>query len=162
MRGDQIVRSYIVSMTRGVDDVLAPAVLAREAGLVDLTAGVARLGFVPLFETIDDLRSVGPVLRDLLAVEPYRRLVELRGGTQEVMVGYSDSNKDGGITTSQWEIHKALRAIAEVSDATGVQVTVFHGREEPSGGAEDPRTRRSWASRPVRCAARSRSPSRAR
>ncbi len=127
-RGDQIVQSYIVSMTRGVDDVLAPAVLAREAGLVDLGAGVARLGFVPLFETIDDLRSVGPVLRELLAVEPYRRLVELRGGTQEVMVGYSDSNKDGGITTSQWEIHKALRAIAEVSAATGVRVTVFHGR----------------------------------
>ena len=127
-RGDQIVQSYIVSMTRGVEDVLAPAVLAREAGLVDLGAGVARLGFVPLFETIEDLRSVGPVLRELLAVEPYRRLVELRGGTQEVMVGYSDSNKDGGITTSQWEIHKALRAIAEVSADTGVRVTVFHGR----------------------------------
>ena len=127
-RGDQIVQSYIVSMTRGVEDVLAPAVLAREAGLVDLGAGVARLGFVPLFETIEDLRSVGPVLRELLEVEPYRRLVGLRGDTQEVMVGYSDSNKDGGITTSQWEIHKALRAIAEVSAATGVRVTVFHGR----------------------------------
>ena len=127
-RGDQIVQSYIVSMTRGVDDVLAPAVLAREAGLVDLGAGRARLGFVPLFETIEDLRSVGPVLRELLEVEPYRRLVGLRGDTQEVMVGYSDSNKDGGITTSQWEIHKALRAIAEVSAATGVRVTVFHGR----------------------------------
>ncbi len=127
-RGDQIVRSYIVSMTTGVEDVLAPAVLAREAGLVDLTAGVARLGFVPLFETIDDLRSAGPILRDLLATEPYRRLVELRGGEQEVMVGYSDSNKDGGITTSQWEIHKALRAIADVSDATGIRMTVFHGR----------------------------------
>ena len=127
-RGDQIVQSYIVSMTRGVEDVLAPAVLAREAGLVDLGAGVARLGFVPLFETIEDLRSVGPVLRELLEVEPYRRLVGLRGDTQEVMVGYSDSNKDGGITTSQWEIHKTLRAIAEVSAATGVRVTVFHGR----------------------------------
>ena len=127
-RGDQIVQSYIVSMTREVEDVLAPAVLAREAGLVDMGAGVARIGFVPLFETIEDLRSVGRVLRELLEVEPYRRLVELRGRTQEVMVGYSDSNKDGGITTSQWEIHKALRAIAEVSEATGVGVTVFHGR----------------------------------
>ena len=128
LRGDQIVQSYIVSMTRGADDLLAPAVLAREAGLLDLGAGVARLGFVPLFETIDDLRAAGRVLRELLAVEPYRRLVELRDGVQEVMVGYSDSNKDGGITTSQWEIHKALRAIAEVSAATGVRMTVFHGR----------------------------------
>ena len=128
LRGDQIVESYIVSMTRSVDDLLAPAVLAREAGLLDLGVGVARLGFVPLFETIDDLRAAGRVLRELLAVEPYRRLVELRGGVQEVMVGYSDSNKDGGITTSQWEIHKALRAIAEVSAATGVRMTVFHGR----------------------------------
>ena len=127
-RGDQIVQSYIVSMTKGVDDLLAPAVLAREAGLVDLGAGVARIGFVPLFETIEDLRAAGPVLRALLEVEPYRRLVEIRGGTQEVMVGYSDSNKDGGITTSQWEIHKALRAIAAVSAATGVRMTVFHGR----------------------------------
>ena len=127
-RGDQIVRSYIVSMSRGADDVLAPAVLAREAGLVDLGADVARLGFVPLFETIEDLRAAGPVLSELLALAPYRRLVDLRGGTQEVMVGYSDSNKDGGITTSQWEIHKALRAIAEVSAATGVRMTVFHGR----------------------------------
>ncbi len=127
-KGDQIVRSYIVSMTQGPHDILAPAVLSREAGLVDLTAGVARLGFVPLFETIEDLRRAGPVLRDLLAVPPYRQLVELRGNTQEVMVGYSDSNKDGGITTSQWEIHKALRAIAEAAEQTGVAMTVFHGR----------------------------------
>ncbi len=127
-RGDDVIGSYIISMATGVDDVLAPVVLARNAGLVDLTAGIARIGFTPLFETIDDLRSVGAVLTELLSNAPYRKLVDLRGGRQEVMVGYSDSNKDGGITTSQWEIHKALRAIAEVSKATGVDITVFHGR----------------------------------
>ncbi|MBC8194957.1 MAG: phosphoenolpyruvate carboxylase [Acidimicrobiia bacterium] len=126
--GDEVMESYIVSMTRGVDDILAPVLLAREVGLVDLESDTARLGFVPLFETIDDLRSVGTVLRSLFDVAPYRRLVELRGGIQEVMVGYSDSNKDGGITTSQWEIHKALRQIREVAADTGVTIRVFHGR----------------------------------
>ena len=127
-RGDDIVDSYIVSMARGADDILAPMVLARDAGLVNTSDGTARLGFTPLFETIDDLRSVGPVLRELLAVAPYRQLVARRGDVQEVMVGYSDSNKDGGILTSQWEIHKALRTITEVSEETGVRMVVFHGR----------------------------------
>ena len=128
LHGDGVIESYIVSMTQGIDDVLAPAVLAREVGLVDIPGGIARLGFVPLFETIHDLRGVGTMLRDLFAVPAYRRLVEIRGDVQEVMVGYSDSNKDGGITTSQWEIHKALREIAEVSEETGIKVVVFHGR----------------------------------
>mgnify|MGYP003305870058 FL=1 len=126
--GDAVIESYIISMTRGVEDVLAPVVLAREVGLVDLAHDTARLGFVPLFETIGDLRSIGSTLRALFAVEPYRQIVDLRGGTQEVMVGYSDSNKDGGITTSQWEIHKALRAIRDVSTETGIPIRVFHGR----------------------------------
>ena len=126
--GDAVIESYIISMTQGVEDVLAPVVLAREVGLVDLAHDTARLGFVPLFETIDDLRSIDPTLRALFAVEPYRQIVDLRGGTQEVMVGYSDSNKDGGITTSQWEIHKALRAIRDVSTDTGIPIRVFHGR----------------------------------
>ena len=126
--GDDIIESYIISMTQGVDDILAPAVLARDVGLIDLSADVARLGFVPLFETIGDLRAIGPVLRELFAIPSYRTLVALRGDVQEVMVGYSDSNKDGGITTSQWEIHKALRTISEVADETGIEITVFHGR----------------------------------
>ena len=126
--GDAVIESYIISMTQGVEDGLAPVVLAREVGLGDLAHNTARLGFVPLFETIGDLRSIGSTLRALFAVEPYRQIVDLRGGTQEVMVGYSDSNKDGGITTSQWEIHKALRAIRDVSTETGIPIRVFHGR----------------------------------
>ncbi len=126
--GDDVIESYVISMTQGVQDVLAPVVLAREVGLIDPAHDTARIGFVPLFETIDDLRSIDPTLRALFEVPPYRRIVELRGGGQEVMVGYSDSNKDGGITTSQWEIHKALRAIREVSDETGIPIRVFHGR----------------------------------
>jgi len=126
--GDRIIESYIVSMTQGADDLLAPAVLARDVGLIDIANGVARIGFVPLFETIEDLRSVGPMLRRLFGIDSYRRLLELRGSRQEVMLGYSDSNKDGGIATSQWEIHRALRTISDVSDETGIVIDVFHGR----------------------------------
>lgn len=126
--GDSIVESYIVSMTQGPDDILAPAVLAREVGLVDLSRDIARIGFVPLFETIDDLRAITEIMDALLNDPGYRKIVELRGNVQEVMVGYSDSNKDGGISTSQWEIHKALRTVKEVSKRHGVDIPVFHGR----------------------------------
>ena len=126
--GDEVIGSYIISATSTVADILAPVVLAREVGLVDVPAGVARLRFVPLFETIDDLRSIATTLGALFDVPAYRRLLDLQDSTQEVMVGYSDSNKDGGITTAQWEIHKALRAMRDLSQETGVEIRVFHGR----------------------------------
>lgn len=126
--GNQVVESYVISMTESPTDVIEAAVLAREAGLIDLNRGIADLGFVPLVETIDDLRASGRLLDDLLHDGNYRRLVSLLGDTQEVMLGYSDSNKVGGIASSQWEIYKAQKVMRAVAEKHGVKLRLFHGR----------------------------------
>ena len=125
--GSQAITSAIVSNTRGVSDLLGLAVLLRESGLVT-AEGRSKLNIVPLFETITDLRACAGIMDRLLGIPEYRQLVDSRGGLQEVMIGYSDSNKDGGYITSGWELYKAEVALVELCRKHNVRLRLFHGR----------------------------------
>jgi len=118
----QAVVAYIVSMTHGVSDLLEALILAKEAGIPHA------LDIVPLFETIDDLHSSATLLRQLLMNPAYQHHLAQRGGTQEVMLGYSDSSKDGGFLAANWALQKTLADIAELQSELKVPIRLFHGR----------------------------------
>ena len=128
--GEEALHTYVISMAQNVDDILAVAVLAREAGLVELTGegAVSTVDIVPLFETATELKISGDLLDGMLSDPSYRALVAARGDVQEMMLGYSDSNKGAGLTTSQWSIHQAQRQLRDVAAKHGVRLRLFHGR----------------------------------
>jgi phosphoenolpyruvate carboxylase len=125
--GPRTITTTIVSNTQAASDVLELAVLLKQANLVS-PDGVSALQIVPLFETIADLRNCVEIMDRLLSIPQYRRLVDSLGGVQEIMLGYSDSNKDGGFLTSGWELYKAQTALIGLFERQGVKLRLFHGR----------------------------------
>ena len=125
--GADALGSYIISMAHDRSDVLAVLALARRGGLVD-DADAVPLDIAPLFETVDDLRRGTDTLRDLLADPVYRTHLAARGDVQMVMLGYSDSGKDGGIAASRWGLQRAQVELLEVAAENAIRLTFFHGR----------------------------------
>ena len=132
--GPAAVPNYIISMCQSVSDMLEAAVLLKEVGLLDVSGGVsgsdiyAPVGIVPLFETIDDLQRGSSILEQALDLPVYRAIVSARGDSQEVMLGYSDSNKDGGYLAANWALYRAELDLVESARKTGMRLRLFHGR----------------------------------
>jgi phosphoenolpyruvate carboxylase len=133
--GKQAIRHYIISHTETVSDLLEVLLLQKEVGLMRGTLdgeAINELIVVPLFETIEDLRNAAPIMRDFYALPGVAALVQRSGGEQDIMLGYSDSNKDGGIFTSNWELYRAEIALVELFDKLErshcITLRMFHGR----------------------------------
>ncbi|WP_298253338.1 phosphoenolpyruvate carboxylase, partial [Bradyrhizobium sp.] len=125
--GEEAIPQAIISMCKGISDMLEVAVLLKEVGLVD-PSGRSAINIVPLFETIEDLQASAHIMDRILSMHDYRKLVDSHGSVQEVMLGYSDSNKDGGFLTSGWELYKAEIKLVDVFERHGVRLRLFHGR----------------------------------
>ena len=124
--GPRAIPNYVISKCDSVSDLLEVAVLLKEAGL--LRGNDLAVDIVPLFETIDDLARCGSIMRDAFSQAEYRELVKSRGDAQEVMLGYSDSNKDGGYLTANWALYRAEMQLVEAFAAHDVKLRLFHGR----------------------------------
>ena len=159
--GAEAIRHYIISHTETVSDLLEVLLLQKEVGLMQGTLDdgscTADLIVVPLFETIEDLRQAAPIMRDYYALPGIRAMIQRSGGEQDIMLGYSDSNKDGGIFTSNWELYRAEIALVELFDelTTRSSCACSTAAAAPSAAAAARATRPSWRSPRARCAARS-------
>lgn len=128
--GAEAIPNYIISMCTSVSDMLEALILLKEAGLFDPNGGTPRCSVrvVPLFETIEDLHQGAATLLAVLDVPIYRALVDAQGGLQEVMLGYSDSNKDGGYLAANWALYRAELDLVEAARAADIRLRLFHGR----------------------------------
>ena len=124
--GDDVIRQTIISHATSVSDMLELAILLKEVGLVDKER--ARVQIVPLFETIEDLDHSEETMREYLSLGLAKKWIASRNNYQEIMLGYSDSNKDGGYLSSCWTLYKAQQQLTAIGDEFGVKVTFFHGR----------------------------------
>jgi phosphoenolpyruvate carboxylase len=125
--GRAALPNYVISKTDQVSDLLEVALMLQQAGLLD-SRGQLHINIIPLFETIGDLRGCGVIMDELFSIPYYRELLASRGNTQEVMLGYSDSNKDGGYLTANWELYKAELELVKVFAKHGIELRLFHGR----------------------------------
>ncbi|XZG69964.1 phosphoenolpyruvate carboxylase [Chitinibacteraceae bacterium HSL-7] len=127
--GEAVLPNYIISNCESVSDILEVAVLMNEVGIIQLAPMVkSKINVIPLFETIGDLRGCAEIMTDLFNLPQWKRIVGARANVQEVMLGYSDSNKDGGYFTSNWELYKAELNLVKVFDEFGIKMRLFHGR----------------------------------
>jgi phosphoenolpyruvate carboxylase len=127
--GRAALPNYVISKTDDVSDMLEVALILQQAQLLeDCKQPQLHINIIPLFETIADLRGCGKIMDELFSIPYYRELLKSRGNTQEVMLGYSDSNKDGGYLTANWELYKAELQLVEVFEKHGIELRLFHGR----------------------------------
>ena len=130
--GSRAVRNYIISHTETVSDLLEVMLLQKESGLLHgswhSNGGQMDLMVIPLFETIPDLQRAADIMQQWMSLPLVQTMIEKQGRMQEVMLGYSDSNKDGGFLTSTWELYKAETALVHIFDAANIKLRLFHGR----------------------------------